>query len=602
MKKMICISLISFLLAGCTNASSQENPNIETPSETPMTSTIDSEIKLESTDWQNENPITIDLNHPQNGTGYTVNERQILITQAGTYVLSGEYEGQIRVNLSTDENVRLVLNNVNLTNQEDAVLYIERAKNCILTLADKSNNTLSDGNSYMSTTEATATIYSKDDLKINGEGSLSIDANYNNAIQSKDDLFILGGNIEIEAKDKGLVGKDSIQIAAGMLSIQSGKDSMQATNSEDATKGYILINGGTLNLISSEDGIQAETQCLINGGEITITTGSGSETVAMHNSDEELSIKGIKAGTDLSISAGKITINSEDDALHSNGTLTVNGGVILLSTNDDGIHADQQLTIADGEINISKSYEGLESLEVILLGGEIQIKSSDDGINGAGGKDASGQITKEGFTKDNFQSGSGLIRIQGGEIVVDAEGDGIDCNGSVEMSGGTVIVFGPSNGNNGTLDYDGTLTINGGTLVAIGSSQMLMTPSETSTQYSISTTAAHGEKDNTILITDQDNQVLWSGFAQKNFDAVLYSDPTLAQNESYSIYVNDTLMETITVDTIVSGTTSGQPGTKGQRPNPQEGMVNGSHKGMPDDLPENAKGGPLPNDKGQTSE
>ena len=164
--------------------------------------------------------------------------------------------------------------------------------------------------------EPNAAIFSKDDLKINGTGTLIVNANYNNGIASKDDLDIKNGDITINAVNNGLKGKDSIEIDNGTFMINSGGDAIKSDNTTDTTKGWITINNGTFNLTATGDGIQAETDLLINGGTFTIETGGGSENVvrihrvgefgdtghaqtSSSSSEETTSAKALKAGVNL---------------------------------------------------------------------------------------------------------------------------------------------------------------------------------------------------------------------------------------------------------------------------------------------------------------
>ncbi len=596
MKKIIASILVLMLLTGCSKQTQESNISNETTPETvnnEVTSTeivglqdsliqFDTTIKMDDTDWKTQSYTTINLNDDNTtvqGNGVSTESGKITISAAGTYVFSGKFNGQILVNVLTDDNVRIVLNGVELYNEEDAVIFVQSAKNTFLTLADGTINTIGDGSTYNSSTEASATIYSKDDLKISGNGTLNITANYNNAIQSKDDLFILSGTLNITATDKGLVGKDSVRIGGGNINITSGKDAIQSTNATEVLKGYVLITGGTINIKSDQDGIQAETDCLITGGTINITTGGGSSTVSKTNggwnfngktttSNSDVSVKGIKASDVLKITGGMFNIDSADDTIHSNNIIEITGGDFTLSSGDDGIHSDTKLTIDDGTILIKTSYEGIESAEIIINGGNIDLYATDDGLNAAGGNDGTTNTGPGGFGRDNFSSSTGTLTINGGNLLINADGDGLDSNGNLYMNGGTVIVYGPQDSGNGSLDFDGTFTLTGGTLVAVGSSGMLQTPSNSSTQYSIITTGASGP--GTITIKDSAGNVLWSGENTKSFNAVLYSDATITNGSTYTILVNDKEIETITVSNIVSGTTSGgmQGGGMGGKQNP----------------------------------
>ena len=142
-----------------------------------------------------------------------------------------------------------------------------------------------------------------------------------------------------------------------------------------------------------------------------------------------------------------------DDALHSNGNITIGGGTFNISSGDDGIHADTILTINNGEINITTSAEGLEANGVEINGGVISLRAYNDGINAC----------------DNSATGTTpYISISDGSITSNADGDGIDSNGTVSMSGGTLVVFGPTSNRDGALDYDISFAMCGGTLIALG--------------------------------------------------------------------------------------------------------------------------------------
>ena len=154
--------------------------------------------------------------------------------------------------------------------------------------------------------------------------------------------------------------------------------------------------------------------------------------------EDSPSAKGLKCDGNICITGGTLQIDSSDDSVHANTNIEILGGTLSLSSGDDGIHADESLTIADGTIQIDKSYEGLEALSVSIDGGTIRTTSSDDGINAAGGSD--GSINgRPGQNQFGGNGSGGTISINEGYIVIDASGDGIDSNGNIDMSGGTVI-------------------------------------------------------------------------------------------------------------------------------------------------------------------
>ena len=183
------------------------------------------------------------------------------------------------------------------------------------------------------------------------------------------------------------------------------------------------------------------------------------------NTDKgDYSTKGIKAGNEITINAGSISIKSYDDAIHANndtslengetptGNVTVNGGAVTVYSNDDGLHADGTLTIADGTVSVLNSYEGLEGTRVIISGGNVTVVSSDDGINGTATSDTS-------------------IEISGGTIYVNCTGDGIDSNSrtsykGIVFSGGNTVVISNSQ-NNSAIDTEQGYSYTGGSVVAI---------------------------------------------------------------------------------------------------------------------------------------
>jgi len=284
------------------------------------------------------------------------------------------------------------------------------------------------------------------------------------------------------------------------------------------------------------------------------------------SSTDTESSKGIKAGTEITIKSGDITIDSTDDSIHSNGSIIINGGNMNLSSGDDGIHADTNISITGGTINITKSYEGIESAYIEISGGKISVVASDDGINVAGGNDSSSTDGRTG--QNNFSdvgSSNRKLVISGGEINVSANGDGLDSNGSIYMSGGTVIVAGPTSGGNGILDFDNTFEITGGTLIAYGGSGMLQTPSTSSTQYTIvaSETGSSGDR---ISLKDSSGNEIVNTETVKSYSVVMISSPNLKQGSSYTIYKNGNQSTAITVNSIVTTTTgittnnTGMPG------------------------------------------
>jgi len=469
------------------------------------------------------------------GSGATVDGTMLTITSAGMYSIHGTLnDGQIIVDTDDEEAVGLVLNGADIACSTSAPIYTVNAAKTVITLADGTENVVTDGASYTiedpASDEPNAAIFSKDDLTINGGGSLTVNATYNDGIASKDDLRITGGTITVNAVNDGIQGRDSVAVYDGNITINAGGDGVQATNAEDADKGYIAIEAGQLDIRAGLDAIQAASQILVSDGTVAVVSGGGNA----EGVSETESAKGLKAGADVTIGGGTLAIDSADDALHSNGSLTIESENILLVSGDDGIHADASITINGGDISITESYEGLESAVIMINGGNTSIVASDDGINVAGGADGSslGRPGENDFTL----SGDQYLAINGGYILIDAAGDGLDVNGAITMSDGLVVVNGPTANNNGALDCDGTFDITGGLLVAAGSSGMAEVPSTTSTQYSALVVFPQAQAAGTMVhIETSGGEEILTFVPTKAYQSLLVSSSDLENGSTYVV-------------------------------------------------------------------
>ncbi|MFA5316313.1 MAG: carbohydrate-binding domain-containing protein [Dehalococcoidales bacterium] len=513
------------------------------------------------------------------GDGATVDGSKIIITSAGTYGISGTLDdGQIIVNTEDKETVRLVLNGVDITCSTSAPIYVMSAKKTIITLADGTENYITDGDfytfEYAESDEPNAAIFSKSDLTINGDGSLTVEANYNNGIQSKDDLKIIGitgSTITVNAVNDGIKGKDCIALKDVVITVDAGGDGMQSTNDGDSGKGFVAIEGGFINVTAGEDGIQAETSILINGVNIAISSGGGSVNSStgdtwgdwgprgmvnnFDSGDSFGSAKGIKSGVDVTIEGDNIiNIDSSDDSIHSNDSLTINSGNIILTSGDDGIHSDSTLEINGGDISITKSYEGIESSVITINDGNIHLVASDDGINAAGGVDSSSIGGRPG--QNNFNpSGNHYLYLNGGYIFIDATGDGLDINGSIDMSGGVVIVNGPTSNNNGALDYLGAFEVTDGFIVTAGSSGMAQAPGTSSTQYSVMLNLPSSQPSNTMFhIETEDGEEILTFVPTKSYQSVVLCSPELKNGVTYIVYTGGSSTGTVTDSLYFGGT------------------------------------------------
>lgn len=517
---------------------------------------------VEDYTWDTSAEIPIVLNGDSisaEAQGVTVDGSIVTITAAGTYTISGSLtDGQIIVDTEDKEIVRLILNGVNIANSTSAAINVATAKETIIVLAANTENTISDASSYVFASaeedEPNAAIFAKSDLTITGNGSLTVNGNYNDGIASKDGLVIASGAIVVNAVDDGIRGKDYLVVKDGNITVNSQGDGLKSDNAEDTTKGYIAIEGGVINITSLSDAIQAETDVAILNGEINITAGGGSD----NQTDETASAKGIAAGVNLTIDGGTITISSADDALHSNDNLTINGGTFNIASGDDGVHADATLNINNGSLSITDSYEGIESAVITINGGDINLVASDDGLNVAGGVDSSGMGGgPRGGGQDAFTSGNYYFYMNGGSLLIDARGDGIDVNGAIAMTGGVVIVNGPTENMNASLDYDGGFSITGGYLLAAGSSGMAQAPGESSTQNSVLINFDSSLQAGTLVhVENSAGEEIFTFAPAKGIQSIAFSSAELV-NGNYIVYTGGSATGTNTGGLYQDGTYSG---------------------------------------------
>lgn len=565
----------------------------------------------------------------------------VTITEEATYLISGTLDdGQIIVNAPDSAKLQLVLDNASVNCETSAPLYVLEADKVFVTLAEGTENTLSNGGTFTAIDDNNidSVIFSKQDLTLNGSGSLTVTSPAGHGIVSKDDLVITGGNYTIESASHGIQANDSVRITGDTsLAVDAGKDGIHAENDEDTSLGFVYISNGTLEIEAEGDGISAGSWMQITDGTTEILAGGGSENgtressdswgdfrgggpgmssgspdgsqgagrggrgaggstgaggsanaaeeAAAENSreftaetasagdsrenlpatvmvsstggtseesaedetgdDSSTSMKGLKAAGNILISGGTFTINSADDGVHSNASITVNGGTFEVATGDDGFHADETLTVTAGSVNITESYEGLEALELNIAGGDINLVADDDGLNAAGGVDSSGTEGgrdamvpggRGGMGQGTSSSSNGSITISGGNLYVNASGDGIDSNGTLTITGGYTVVVGPTQGDTSTLDYDVSATITGGTFIGTGASGMAQNFSDAE-QGVVAVSAGSQEAGTTVTLSDQDGNELLSCTPELSFNVVILSSPDLVSGETYTLAV-----------------------------------------------------------------
>lgn len=564
-----------------------------------------------------------------------IDGQTVTITQEGTYQIAGTLDdGALIVESAENAKITLVLGGVNIKNSIGAAIQISTADDVTIELSEGTTNVLQSGEEV---DIATATeseeasggaLQSKADLKIKGKGSLTVLGYLNNGIHCTKDLKIKNGNISVTALGHGIKGKNSVTVSGGTVTVTSGKDGITSDETENEEKGFVTIEDGEIIITSAGDGVSAETTLTVTGGVISIISGGGSANAQQKtdnmrdwwdfdnsaSDDNSASCKGLKAGKALVISGGSITIDAQDDALHTDGDMTISGGECILSTGDDGAHAALSLTVLDGKITVLTSYEGLEANQITLAGGELDITASDDGINANGGSDGfsggfgggfggrrsdmnsqsgdmtppdnsnmqtppdgnapsgnpptmPGQDAADSTTTDDTTDKQPVLLITGGKITVNADGDGLDSNGDLRVEGGDITINGPSNGGNGALDIGtengGAGVIAGGTLIALGTSSMTENFGSTSTQCAFLVTMNSFGAGETITITDSQGNVLYTGVTVKSANSVVFSSPDLVVGETYTVTIGST-SATVTQSSTVVGNSNGFGGGFGR--------------------------------------
>lgn len=456
----------------------------------------------------------------------------ITITEEGSYILSGTLtDGQIIV-AAKDAKVQLVLNNVDITCEDSAALYISDADKVFVTSLDGTTNSLSTTGEFVAIDDNNidGTIYSKSDLTLNGGGCLGITCDYGHGIVSKDDLVVTSGEYIVDACSHALSGKDSVRIAGGSFELTAGKDGVHSENEDDEEKGFVYIENGTFTIVSDGDGIDASNYVEIIDGSFDITAGGGYKNAEAHMQGSFGGFGG-RTGEGKQLNGGERPNTgemSEDVEMPeggempegieipeggqmpegvempdrgqrpnsgdmSNGELADAGTMSEVSdetseetTSTKGIKSDGSMIIHGGEYNINSVDDGMHSNSSMEIdGGKIEIASGDDGIHSD-----EGLVINDGAVNiiNSYEGLEGLtITINGGDIDVNASDDGLNAAGGADSSGfggfGTDS-FGASDdiwieinggctyilaGGDGA-DTNGNLTINGGELYIDGPS------------------------------------------------------------------------------------------------------------------------------------
>lgn len=592
------IAICSFLLVACNSENYKSGGLKKTTAVAPIVYDVSEKESAV------EKAATVDLSalsKEVNADGATVLSNDVTtITSAGSYILTGAYAG-ITVSVGNGETAHLFLNNATISGGAGiAISNTNKKSTLIITACENTENEVA------SKGDDVNAIHVKGTLKINGTGTIKVSAKKNGIKVSKG-LSIADSTINLTAGNHALFARFIETENAKINVLSAGKDALNAECDDETQEftldeGYVSLKSSKVFASVSGDGIQADTFVYITGGSVDIKTAAtfvsyGAESMATYNLSEDdfryiksgdtykkvaddvaskgaryamiQSAKGIKCGeikyeidgteyavTENSnyfivIDGARVKINSSDDAIHTNsGNVLIKGGTIDLTTLDDGIHADELVKIDGGEITVNGSYEGIEGAYVEIGGGTIYITASDDGINAA---------------SDDENVNEHII-ISGGTITVDASGDGLDSNGTIYVSGGTLIVYGPTTGADTGLDADGGILIDGGNVFVASSKEMLEIPASNSKSnvlvYGVNTVQAGSE----IILTNADGGEMVRITLKKQAQAIILSTPELATNGTYSLYADENLLASFSVTETITAIGVRSNGRQGGNP------------------------------------
>ena len=607
------IAISSFLLVACNSENYKSGGLKKTTAVAPIVYDVSEKESAV------EKAATVDLSalsEDVNADGATVLSNDVTtITAAGSYILTGAYAG-ITVSVGNGETTHLFLNNATISGGAGIAISNTNKKSTLIITACKNTE-----NEVASKGDDVNAIHVKGTLKINGTGTIKVIAKKNGVKVSKG-LSIADSTINLTAGNHALSARFIEAENAKINVLSAGKDALNAecddeTQAFTLDEGYVSLKSSKVFASVSGDGIQADTFVYITGGSVDIKTSAtfvsySAESMATYDLDEDdfryiksgdtykkvaddvaskgaryamiQSAKGIKCGeikyeidgTEYAVTknanyfividGARVKINSSDDAIHTNsGNVLIKGGALDLTTLDDGIHADELVKIDGGEITVNGSYEGIEGAYVEIGGGTIHITASDDGINAA----------------SDDESVNEHIIISGGTITVDASGDGLDSNGTIYVTGGTLIVYGPTTGADAGLDADGGILIDGGNVFVASSKEMLEIPASNSKSnvlvYGVNTVAAGSE----IILTNADGGEMVRITLKKQAQAIILSTPELATNGTYSLYADENLLASFSVTETITAIGVQSNGRRGGQPAQPGGAQPGGQGGNP---------------------
>ena len=516
----------------------------------------------------------------------------VYISNGGTYLISGTLNnGSIIVDAFQSSKVFLILNGVSISCNSEPCIRVNQADKVFLTLSESYENHLhcsagsipsADGSTY-------GAIFTKDDLTINGPGSLNIEAAYWHGIEGKDDLVITDGKIKIEAGCDAIHAKDSFRLRQAELTLNAEDDGVQVTGEN----GFFYMETGTLDIESGNDAINAVSDVTMTGGILTISAGDDgihSDTKAMLQGGHILISKcyeGIEAKI-IEISDGDIEIYPEDDGINANGNSdsaiggppgggmngeAPGGGMNGGAPGGMGGNPDDQRM--QGEFN----NESLSSDSVSMGQRGNRMGHGNRGLSGNGGQNLGNTSNTE--TEETY------ILISGGYVsIINKDGrdaDGLDSNGDIRITGGTVRISIIGSGSNNAMDCGsesgGTCTVSGGTVIACGGSGMAENFEDGSSQPSFMYNLEESTEDGTLAaLHDSEGKELLSYEVPYSFTSIIMSSPEMRLGETYRMTLGET-EEEITLTSMTASLGSGAGNGPGGMGGGRGGMGGFGHGG-----------------------
>ena len=476
--------------------------------------TLDAQTHYTNEDltWDSSDEKTIDLANPTAIDGVSVENGTITITSGGTYRLTGEYSGQVKIEAGRSDTVRLVLDNAKITNSTGAAINVVSAAEAIIYTAAGTTNTVADEANYTATgdNDPDAAIYSTANLTLAGEGSLSVKGAYEEGIHTTGGLVIASGTLEVNAANTGIKGKDYVDITGGIVNVTAAQDGIKSTNTDDESLGFTRLSAGSVTVSAGDDGLKAPHTLEISGGTLNI----------------EKSNEGIEAQY-INILDGDVTVNSTDDGINAS---------LKDSSSDTSSDTTSGTAITGQQTQQNQN-------------GQTQQAPAGGGAAPGGSQGSTGQNqnmpqpptdgTMPGGGGGTFEVVDAAINISGGTVTVNAEGDGIDSNGTATFSGGTVTVNGPAAGGNNALDSNGDLLLNGGTVTTGSTADMFEAPSSASTSgYLKITDSSALTQGSTVQVTDSSGTVVANyKITTSGVQLVLVSNKNIVKGQSYTVSV-----------------------------------------------------------------